>query len=145
MAAVAVLSNLPPATVASAHQPRARRKPRIMSDQTTPQAVTGRTFETVALSAPITRGETTMDTLNIRRPKAGELRGLSLQDVMNTDIVAMLTLIPRISEPPLTPDEVNNLDPADFSEIAGTVRGFFMTKAEKGMIEAVMSQYQPKT
>lgn len=116
-----------------------------MSDQAAPQADTRPLFEPVTLTAPIVRGDTTISSLNIRRPKAGELRGLSLQDIMTTDIVAMLTLIPRISEPPVTADEVNNLDPADFSEIAGTVRGFFMTKGEKAVMEAMAAQYQPKT
>jgi hypothetical protein len=39
------------------------------------------------------------------------LRGLALQDLMRTDIVALLTLIPRISNPPLTAPEVDNLGP----------------------------------
>lgn len=116
-----------------------------MTDPVTPAAPSGPHFETVALTSPLTRGGTTIPTINVRRPRTGELRGLSLQDIINTDIVAMLTLIPRVTEPPLTGDEANNLDPADFSEIAGTIRGFFMTKGEKAMIEAVMTQYQPKT
>lgn len=116
-----------------------------MSDPQIPQADTVPLLENVTLAVPIVRGEATIAALNIRRPRSGELRGLSLQDIMTTDIVAMLTLIPRISEPPITPDEANNLDPSDLSEIAGTVRGFFMTKAEKGMIQSVMAQYQPKT
>lgn len=107
--------------------------------------VSGAQFETVTLSNPIIRGETVLATINVRRPRTGELRGLSLQDIMNTDIVAMLNLIPRVTEPPLKEGEANNLDPADFAEITGTIRGFFMTKGEKAMIEAVMTQYQPKT
>lgn len=116
-----------------------------MSDQTAPLADTRPLFETVKLAVPLQRGDISIDAINVRRPKAGELRGLSLNDVMGMDIVAMLTLIPRISEPPLTADEANGLDPEDFAEIAGSVRGFFMTKSERGMIEAVMTQYQPKT
>jgi hypothetical protein len=116
-----------------------------MSEPSAPVAETRPLLETVNLAVPIKRGETSFDAITVRRPKAGELRGLSLNDVMGMDIVAMLTLIPRISEPPLTADEANALDPQDFAEIAGTVRGFFMTKSERGMIEAVMTQYQPKS
>lgn len=116
-----------------------------MTDPAIPVADTAPRFETVTLSDPITRGETTIDRLNVRRPRTGELRGLNLPDIINAEVVAMLTLIPRVTEPPLTGDEANNLDPADFSEIAGTIRGFFMTKGEKAMMEAVMTQYQPKT
>lgn len=116
-----------------------------MADLPAPTADPRPLFETVKLSLPISRGETSIDSLNIRRPRSGELRGLSLQDIMTTDIVAMLTLIPRVSEPSLTPDEVNNLDPADLSEIAGAIRGFFMTTGEKRVLEAMAAQYQPKT
>ena len=116
-----------------------------MTEAAIPQADARPMFETVKLAAPIKRGDASIEELTLRRPKAGELRGLALNDVMGMDIVAMLTLIPRISEPPLTADEANALDPEDFAEIAGTVRGFFMTRAERGMIEAVMTQYQPKT
>lgn len=116
-----------------------------MTNPAIPAADTATRFETVTLSSPLTRGDTAIDKINVRRPRTGELRGLSLQDIINTDIVALLTLIPRVTEPPLTGDEANNLDPCDFAEIAGTIRGFFMTKGEKAMIEAVMTQYQPKT
>lgn len=116
-----------------------------MTDPAIPAAVPAPRFETVTLSDPIKRGETLIDTLTIRRPRTGELRGLDVQDILNTQVVAMLTLIQRVTEPPLTGDEANNLDPADFAEIAGTIRGFFMTKAEKSMIDAVIEHYQPKT
>lgn len=116
-----------------------------MSEPSAPVAETRPLFESVTLSVPLQRGETSISALSIRRPKSGELRGLSLQDIMTTDIVAMLTLIPRVSEPPLTADEANALDPADLSEIAGTIRGFFMTKGEKAVMEAMAAQYQPKT
>lgn len=116
-----------------------------MSEPSAPVAETRPLFENVTLSVPLQRGETSIAALTIRRPKSGELRGLSLQDIMTTDIVAMLTLIPRVSEPPLTADEANALDPADLSEIAGTIRGFFMTKGEKAVMEAMAAQYQPKT
>jgi len=99
----------------------------------------------VTLSTPIVRGEVSIEQLNLRKPKAGELRGLSLADVIGSDITALLTLIPRISEPPLTSDEANQLEPEDLSEIGGTVRGFFMTRAEKLMLEQMISAHQPRT
>lgn len=116
-----------------------------MTDPAIPTAAAAPKFETVNLSDPVTRGETKIATLNIRRPRTGELRGLDVQDILNTQVVAMLTLIQRVTEPPLTEAEANNLDPADFAEIAGTIRGFFMTKGEKAMIDAVIEHYQPKT
>lgn len=102
-------------------------------------------FETVDLVEPITRGATTITQLTLRKPKAGELRGLTLSDVIGLEIAAILKLIPRISEPPLTDDECQNLDPADLTEIGGTIRGFFMTRAERQLLDAMIAEQQPKT
>jgi hypothetical protein len=100
---------------------------------------------TITLSSPIKRGETEITELGLRKPKAGELRGgLTLQSLITTDIAAILTLIPRISNPPLAPHEVEELDPADLTEIGGTIRGFFMTAAERMMMEAMMAPPQSK-
>lgn len=104
-----------------------------------------RAFEEITLEQPITRGETTIDKLQIRKPKAGQLRGLNLNDIINSDITAMLTLIPRITMPPITSDEANELDPADLSEIGGTIRGFFMTAAERELMATILAAHQPKT
>lgn len=115
-----------------------------MTDSAT-AAGTAAKFETIDLGEPITRGDVTIDKLTLRKPKAGELRGLSLSDVIATDIAALLRLLPRISEPALTDDECQNLDPADLTEIGGTIRGFFMTKAERQLMEAMIADQQPKT
>lgn len=102
-------------------------------------------FETVALSSPIQRGETTISSITLRKPRAGELRGLNLQELINCDIAAILKMIPRISEPVLTAPECDNLDPGDLTEIGGTIRGFFMTAAERQVLETMLAEHQPKT
>lgn len=102
-------------------------------------------FVTVTLSNPVRRGETVIDAITLRKPNAGELRGLTLQDVMSTDVTAILTLAQRISSPPLVKHEVDSLEPEDFAEIGAVIRGFFMTKAEREVIEAMIAEHQPKT
>lgn len=102
-------------------------------------------FQTVTLGTPIKRGETNIDAVNLRKPKAGELRGLDMQAVLTSDVTATLKLIPRISDPILTDHEVNNLEADDFAELAGTIRGFFMTLSEKKAVEMMMAEHQPKT
>ena len=96
----------------------------------------------VTLEEPIERGETKIEKLTLRKPGAGQLRGLSLQDIITTDISAMLTLIPRISEPPLTQDEADSLDPADLAQIGGGIRGFFMSKAEHQAVQKMIEEQQ---
>lgn len=101
-------------------------------------------LETVTLSTPIIMGETEIKKLTLRKPAAGELRGLSLQEIMTSEVSAFLTIIPRICDPVLNAEQVNDLEVEDFTEIAGTIRGFFMTKAEKQMMKAMIdSQSSP--
>jgi hypothetical protein len=102
-------------------------------------------FVTVTLAEPISRGETTIEQLTLRKPKSGELRGLSLRDILSSDITATMEIIPRISDPILIRDEVENLDAEDLAEIGGVIRGFFMTAAEKKAIELYIADHQPKT
>ncbi len=101
-------------------------------------------FETVTLSDPIKRGELKIERVTLRKPRAGELRGITLQDLINTDIVAILKVIPRISDPVLTPHECNDLDPADLAEMGGTIRGFFMTAAEREVMQAMIAEQRRK-
>ncbi len=110
-----------------------------MADETTTR------FQTVTLSTPIIRGEQSIDKINIRKPKAGELRNLDLQDIIQTDVTAMLKLIPRVTDPPLNDFEADNLEADDFSQIAGTIRGFFTTPMERQAMEAFLAEHRPKT
>jgi len=88
----------------------------------------------VTLETPISRESGGVSSISLRKPKAGELRGLNLQDIMQSDVNAMVALLPRISHPFLTPQEVEQLDPADFAELAGAVVGFFYTPSQRAMI-----------
>jgi len=96
-------------------------------------------LDVVTLSTPIVVGETEIKKLSLRKPTAGELRGLSLQDIMTSEVTAILAIIPRICEPVLNAEQVNGLEVDDFSEIAGTIRGFFMTKAERDLMKAMVN------
>lgn len=102
-------------------------------------------FETVTLGTPIVRGETTIEKLTLRKPKGGELRGLTLQDILQTDIATIITLVQRISDPILIKDEADNLEADDLAEIGGVIRGFFMTASEKKAIESYVAGLMPTT
>lgn len=84
---------------------------------------------TITLDTPIKRGDQTIETLNLRKPSAGELRGTQLHDLAMMDVAALSKVIPRISEPTLTAGEVSNMDPADFMQCAAEVAGFLTPKA----------------
>lgn len=82
--------------------------------------------QTVTLQEPIVRGDNKVTELNIRTPKAGELRGLSLADLLQLDVNALKILLPRISSPSITEQEVNNLHPADLVQLGGKVISFLV-------------------
>lgn len=79
---------------------------------------------TITLDTPITRGEQTIGTITVRKPGAGELRGVSLMDLMRMDVTALHTVLPRITTPTLTTADVSRLDPADLTQLAVEVTGF---------------------
>lgn len=87
--------------------------------------------ETVTLDSPIVRGETTIETIAIRKPMAGELRGVSLVELMQMDVLALRKVLPRITTPSLTDIEVGRMDPADLVQCGVVVTGFLLTKSAK--------------
>lgn len=88
----------------------------------------------VVLDTPIARGETTIDELTLRKPSSGELRGVNLADVLQMQTDALITLIPRLSNPSLTTPEVRQMDPADLVQCGGEIAGFLLSKRAKGEI-----------
>ncbi|MPT48038.1 MAG: phage tail assembly protein [Sphingobium sp.] len=96
-----------------------------------------RKMEKITLIEPIVRGETTITELTIRKPKSGELRGLSIQELMNSRIASTLDILPRITIPPITQVEADNLETEDMAAAAGVIIGFFMTEADKKKVQEV--------
>ncbi|PQP12610.1 phage tail assembly protein [Burkholderia cepacia] len=89
---------------------------------------------TLTLDTPLVRGKQTIDRVTLRKPKSGELRGVSLSDLVNLDVVALSKVLPRISEPVLTEADVANIDPADLVQLGGIFAGFLMPKAVKSKL-----------
>lgn len=85
----------------------------------------------VTLASPLMRGETAITQVELTKPTAGALRGVRLSDLAGSDVDALLTVLPRISQPALTKAECLNLAPEDLISMAGTVIGFLSpTSAE---------------
>ena len=85
----------------------------------------------VNLESPIKRGSTEITTLRLRKPNAGALRGVSMAELLQMNVTALQTVLPRISEPTLARHEIEQLQPPDLLNIGIEVAGFFATKAEK--------------
>ena len=86
---------------------------------------------TVTLDTPIRRGTTNIESITLRKPSSGELRGVSLSDLLNLDVASLIKVIPRITNPGITAVEVAGLDPADLVAIGSKVIGFLLQKSVK--------------
>jgi len=95
--------------------------------ESAPPAVAQPQTITVTLTTPIARGDASIAEVTLRKPKTGELRSLKVEDVFNTDVNTLFVLLPRITQPTLTQADVANLETEDLLEIAGAVKGFFMS------------------
>lgn len=92
-------------------------------------AVATAVANTITLDQPIQRGDTAITAVTLRRPMAGELRGIKLTELLQLDVGALAALLPRITAPALTPHDVASLDPADLTELGAHVAGFFVRKS----------------
>ncbi|MFZ6712015.1 phage tail assembly protein [Undibacterium sp. TC9W] len=104
-----------------------------MSDTQTTQATSlaAPFTKVIILDEPLKRGDTEITEITLRKPKSGELRGVSLIDLGNMNVVALQQVLPRITAPILTAQDVANLDPADLVEIASEVSLFLVKKADR--------------
>lgn len=69
--------------------------------------------------------------VTVRKPGAGELRGLSLTALLQLDYASLETLAPRITTPTLTKHHVMAMDPADIMQFGSEVMDFLLPSAAK--------------
>ncbi|OHX19851.1 phage tail assembly protein [Chromobacterium sphagni] len=86
---------------------------------------------TITLDTPIKRGDSEITAIELRKPGAGELRGVNLTDVLNVDVDALHKVLPRITSPALTMQDVAKLDPADLLKFGQMVAYFLVPKSQK--------------
>ena len=85
----------------------------------------------ITLDAPIVRGangEQTITEVTLRKPAAGELRGTTLNALVNLDVDALGKVLPRISSPALTEFDVQQMDPADLVQLGVAFADFLLPK-----------------
>ncbi|MCZ3533095.1 phage tail assembly protein [Klebsiella variicola] len=99
------------------------------------ELLTEKTESIVILDTPVQRGVTSIREVVLRKPQSGALRGLRLQAVMEMDVASMMTIIPRISSPELTPQEMAELDPADLASMSLEVVLFLLPKSATSVFQ----------
>lgn len=80
----------------------------------------------VTLSKPIARKGDPITELRVRKPYAGELRGLELSAVIRGQYDQTLVCLSRCCVPTVVTQELEKLDPFDIGQLSGTLSGFFM-------------------
>lgn len=90
----------------------------------------------ITLDTPIQRTGQTIETVTLRKPAAGELRGTSLQALVSLDVDALSKVLPRITTPTLTEAEVARMDPADLVQMGAMFAGFLAPKAALAAMES---------
>ena len=97
----------------------------------TPEPAAPAAPATITFETPLTRGDQAITGVTLRKPAAGELRGIALADLLRLDVAALITVLPRITSPTLTAQDVAGLDLVDLTAIGTEVLGFFMSKADR--------------
>lgn len=83
--------------------------------------------ETVILNNAVEINGKKLKKISLREPKAGELRSLSMLEVVQLNTNALTILVPRISD--LTETDINNMGAADLLLIGAAVASFFAPAA----------------
>lgn len=76
------------------------------------------------ITNPVKRGEQVIEQVTLMKPNAGTLRGVSLAAVANSEVDALIKVLPRMTAPMLTEQEVAALELPDLVALAGKVVGF---------------------
>jgi len=87
------------------------------------------TEKTIELDTPLLRGKTEITHITVRKPQSGALRGTRLQALLDMDVNALITVLPRITTPALTTQEINEMDPADLVSLSVEVVTFLLKKS----------------
>lgn len=82
-------------------------------------------MKTVKLPIPIKSGDKEITEITLREPCAGEMRGLKTFDLIQMDITAHGTLLPRIC-PQITKATYEQLSAKNLTFIQNEVVGFFV-------------------
>lgn len=93
----------------------------------------------VTLSAPIKRGDKEVADITLHKPNAGALRGVSLRELLDMNTDAIVTVVPRVSDPKITPQEMQAMEPCDLLMMGAALAGFLLppelkTEAEKEIL-----------
>lgn len=85
----------------------------------------------ITLDHPFQRGEQQIERITLQKPSgSGWLKGIKLFELMQLEMTALTTVLPRITTPTLTEEDIRRrLDPADLFQLGGAVVDFLLPNA----------------
>lgn len=92
---------------------------------------TGRRWKRVTLDTPLKRAGGDVAKVIVRKPIGGDYRGTTMSAVYAMDVMALATVVPRVTEPTIHKAEFLAMEGEDCAAIGGEIVNFLLTKSQK--------------
>ena len=83
----------------------------------------------IELSTPIINGTNEIIKFSIRKPLAGDLRGIKLLNFIDADVDSLAKVLPRITTPTLTEQDVYKMEISDLANVMVEMSNFLKPKS----------------
>lgn len=83
----------------------------------------------IELSAPIINGKNEITKFSMRKPLAGDLRGIKLLNFVDADVDSLAKVLPRITTPTLTEQDVYKMEIGDLANVVLEISDFLKPKS----------------
>lgn len=100
------------------------------------QAIANPNQRKVTLEAPIKIGGTDVTEITVHKPNVRALKGVNLQELYQSNVDAVLTVLPKCTTPQLIPALHDQIDPVDLAQLAGSVIYFLVPKSQRAEMES---------
>lgn len=85
----------------------------------------------IVLAVPIRRGSSFISGVKLRKPGTADLEGVSLPDLLSGDDRSVISVLARITMPPLTSGELVHLNQDAFDDMKIFLLTKFLTKQQQ--------------
>lgn len=92
---------------------------------------TGRPWKAVTFDTPLKRAGGEVTRVIVRKPIGGDYRGAKMTEVWAMDIIALSTIVPRVTEPTIHKAEFLAMEAEDCAQIGGKIVDFLLSKSQR--------------
>ena len=88
-------------------------------------------LNSVTLVNPVEIDGKQVSEITLRKPMGGDLRGIALTDVLRMEMTALFKLLPRITQPSLTPQQLQTeIEAEDLTDLGTKTVLFFVRRKQ---------------